>query len=193
MYEFGTAGFVLAGGRSSRMGTDKAGLLWNGLSLLVRAVNVVQSTAGRVAIVGDPMIHNVPSVPVIADRIRGAGPLGGIEAALAWSSAAWNLIVACDMPGLDTKILNALLDRALQPPECDAVIPVSQGIPQPLCAAYHRRALPAVQTALQAGTFKMMEALRPIRVCLIEIESSEPFRNVNTPEDWKALLSEKSA
>jgi molybdopterin-guanine dinucleotide biosynthesis protein A len=189
---FAAAGFVLAGGRSSRMGCDKASLLWEGKSLLARAVTVVQAVTGVIAIVGDPAFHSIDSLPVISDRIRGAGPLGGIEAALAWSSAPWNLIVACDMPSLDPTVLEAILIRAAALPECDAVVPVSAGMPQPLCAAYHRRTLPAFQRALEAGTFKMMEALESVRVGRLEIPCSDSFRNVNTPEDWNTLVSPNS-
>lgn len=187
-----TAGFVLAGGLSSRMGRDKASLLWGGKSLLARAVTVVQAVTGVIAIVGDPALHGIDSIPVICDRFRGAGPLGGIEAALAWSSASWNLIAACDMPALDAKVLEAILQRATDMPECDAVIPISGGMPQPLCAAYHRRTLPAIQRALEAGTFKMMEALGSVRVGRLEIPCSDSFRNVNTPEDWNTLVSTNS-
>jgi molybdopterin-guanine dinucleotide biosynthesis protein A len=187
------AGFVLAGGRSSRMGRDKASLMWDGKSLLARAVSVVQAVTAITAIVGDPAIHSFHSIPVITDRIRGAGPLGGVEAALAWSPAPWNLIVACDMPALDPAVLKAILHRAASLPECDAVIPVSAGMPQPLCAAYHRRALPALQTALESGTFKMMEAVASVRVGRLEIPDSDSFRNLNTPEDWSALVSPNSA
>lgn len=186
------AGFVLAGGRSSRMGRDKASLVWDGKSLLVRAVAVVQGVTGVIAIVGDPALHDIDSLPVISDRIRGAGPLGGIEAALAWSSAEWNLVVACDMPALEPGILRTILDRAVSLPECDAVIPVSAGIPQPLCAAYHRRTLPSLQAALAAGTFKMMEVLESVRVGRLEIPGSDSFRNINTPEDWNTLVSPNS-
>jgi molybdopterin-guanine dinucleotide biosynthesis protein A len=192
MPAFHTAGFVLAGGRSSRMGTDKSALLWDGTSLLARAVNVVHAATGSVIIVGHPAIRNTGSTPVIFDRIRGAGPLGGLHAALAWSSVPWNLIVACDMPLLDSKVLEAILERAHSQPECDAVIPVCDGAPQPLCAAYHRRALPAVEAALAAGTFKMMAAIEGLRISRIEMLSPAAFCNVNSPEDWNTLLSEKS-
>jgi molybdopterin-guanine dinucleotide biosynthesis protein A len=174
------------------MGRDKASLLWDGKSLLARAVSVVQGVTGIIAIVGDPAIHLIDSIPVIGDRFGGAGPLGGIEAALAWSTAPWNLVVACDMPALDPIVLKAILERAAEQPECDAVIPVSAGMPQPLCAAYHRRALPALQRALEAGTFKMMEALESVRVGRLEMASSDSFRNVNTPEDWNTLVSQNS-
>lgn len=177
------------------MGTDKAGLLWNGQSLLAQAVHVVQSVTGSATIVGDPAVHRINSIPVIADRVRGAGALAGIEAALDSSATPWTLIVACDMPTLDPEVLNAIVERALAQPECDAVIPTCGRRPQPLCAAYHRSARPAVHAALEAGTFKIMDALESgaVRVAYVEIAVETAFRNVNTPEDWNAFLSEKSA
>jgi molybdopterin-guanine dinucleotide biosynthesis protein A len=186
------AGFVLAGGLSSRMGTDKSALVFRGKSLLAHAIDVIRSATDTITIVGNPEIHIVDSVPVISDGIRGAGPLAGIAAALASSRSPWNLVLACDMPLLQGEILQAIMQRALREPACDAVVPLSGTRAQPLCAAYHLRSLPTIRAALASGKLKIMEALHSgsLRLGHIEIVSAEPFRNVNTPEDWQALLLE---
>jgi molybdopterin-guanine dinucleotide biosynthesis protein A len=90
-------------------------------------------------------------------------------------------------------MLRTILDQALSRPDCDAVIPHAGGRFEPLCAVYHQRALPAIEAALDSKTFKIMEALRAVRVFPVEIAAPDAFRNVNTPEEWDALLAEKPA
>ena len=93
-------GFILAGGESSRMGRDKALLELNGVTLTAQTARLVESVAGRSAIIGDSVRLEGLSLRVIEDDFPGAGPLGGIATALRASEAEWNLIVACDMPYL---------------------------------------------------------------------------------------------
>src|SRR5271167_3658695 len=98
------AGFILAGGKSSRMGsnTDKTFLDFHGQTLLDRALAVMAAVCDRVTIVGDPAkfagYQSTKFVPVVADIFPGCGPLAGIHSALAHSSAALNLMLAVDMP-----------------------------------------------------------------------------------------------
>ena len=106
------SGFVLAGGGSSRMGRDKALLPYRGITLLEHLARTVQEAAGAVALVGDPVRYSSLGYPVYRDKFPGCGPLGGIYTALAVSSTDWNLIVACDMPGISVDVLRILLDSA---------------------------------------------------------------------------------
>src|SRR6058998_1400393 len=94
------AGFVLVGGRSSRMGRDKACLPLQGRTLLEHVAAAVAAAAGSVTLVGSPERYQNLGFRVIADSLPGCGPLGGIHTALGASPADWNLIVACDMPGI---------------------------------------------------------------------------------------------
>src|SRR5271170_8361327 len=106
-------GFILAGGESSRMGRDKALLELNGVVLIVRAADLVESVTGACAVVGDSVRLEGLSLRVIADDFPGAGPLGGIATALRTSNAGWNLIVACDLPYLTAAWLKHLTIRAI--------------------------------------------------------------------------------
>jgi molybdopterin-guanine dinucleotide biosynthesis protein A len=175
------SGFVLAGGRSSRMGRDKALLPFEGRTLVEHVAAMVRKAADSVALVGNPGRYASLGFPVIADNFPGCGPLAGIEAALRASNADWNLIVACDMPGLSTAFLRYLLDIAAG----DCLLPRGpSGLPEPLCAVYHRRCRPAIGRALTDGIRKVTDGLAGLDVRHITVESPRCFANVNTPQEW---------
>src|SRR5579862_3839386 len=105
------AGFVLAGGRSRRMGRDKALLPYRGAPLIAHVAGTVEKVlddSGHVAIVGAPDRYRDLGYRVLADLFPGCGPLGGIVTALSLAESDWNLIVACDMPNLDPADLRKL-------------------------------------------------------------------------------------
>src|SRR5205807_1875209 len=106
------AGFVLVGGNSSRMGQDKACLPFQGKTLLEHVAAAVAEAAGSVTLVGAPERYQSLGFPIIADSRPGAGPLAGIHTALSISHADWNMIVACDMPGISAPFLKSLLAAA---------------------------------------------------------------------------------
>src|SRR5271155_5483314 len=93
------SGFVLAGGRSSRMGRDKTLLPVKGGTLIQQVAWSVLHAAGDVTIVAPPERYAALGSPVIADRLPGCGPLGGGFSSLSTPHSDWNLIAACDMPG----------------------------------------------------------------------------------------------
>jgi molybdenum cofactor guanylyltransferase len=181
------AGFVLAGGRSSRMGLDKALLGPPGNTLLDRAASAVRDAAGCVTIIGDPARYAHLGFAVVPDVRAGFGPLGGIVTGLSITEKTWNLFVACDMPGADRAFLEWLLaeaDRTCPPPDC--VVPVGASGPEPLCAVYHVRALAAMQHALDRNILKMRTVVGSLQAKLMAVPDHDRFRNINTPEDWAA-------
>ena len=182
-----TAGFVLAGGRSSRMGRDKSLLELDGEALVARAARRVEAAAGCVAIVGDLARHGHFGWPVVADLRPGEGPLAGIEAALASPHAArWNLIVACDMPFLDPALLQRLFGEArLKTPDCVAIT-TGRGV-EPLCAVYGRGFLEAARGALDAGRRKVRDALDGLQVIHLPVDNGAAVANINTPADWLSV------
>jgi molybdopterin-guanine dinucleotide biosynthesis protein A len=179
------AGFVLAGGRSSRMGTDKALLVRNGQTLLERVAREVCEAAGNITVIGDPSKYARFGFPVIGDERPGLGPLGGVVTALNSSARPWNLIVACDLPNADRTLLSWLLKtaRAFTPePEC--VVPVGPTGLEPLCAVYHQRAAPKARDALERKILKMRAVVAALDMRLVEVPEGGKLHNVNTPEDW---------
>lgn len=168
------------------MGRDKALLPFHGQPLVSAVAQAVHAAAGSVRLVGNPQLYAGLELPMIADRYPGEGPLGGILTALGASTAAWNLITACDMPALESVFLTRLLEAA-ERSQAQILLPVdSTGVPQPLCAVYHRQALPVLQRVFGAGGRKLNAALESLRADTLIVEQVEHFQNVNTPEDWAA-------
>ena len=181
------AGFVLAGGRSSRMGRDKALFRHWGVPLVVRAAAAVADAAGSVTILGDPGIYGHFGWPVLADAEREQGPMGGLLTALENTRAEWNLLVACDMPELSVTLLRALLRKTVRA-RGRCVAPVTEGGFEPLCAVYRRTALPEVRSAIVEGRLKMRDLLPLLGVVPVSGIDAACFRNVNTPEEWSSYL-----
>lgn len=154
-------GFVLAGGKSTRMGMDKAALTLEGRTLLEHAVAILRRVAGEVAILGPRQLYGGYGVPVIEDIYPGCGPLGGIHAALTHVAQApkLSLIIAVDTPFLEPKFLAYLADRAR---ESGAVVttPEIAGYRQPLCAVYSQEFLSIAEQALRAGAQNQGRALQ---------------------------------
>lgn len=177
------AGFVLTGGKSSRMGSDKALLAFRGKPLAAYVAEVVASVCGRVVLIGSIERYGGLGYPVWEDRLPGCGPLGGIVTALEKTEADLNMVVACDMPGITAEFLAGLFESAAG---VDAVIPrAPDGRWNPLCAVYHRRAYPSIEEAFGRGVRKVAAALEGLNVRLVDVTDSAPLHNVNTPEDWR--------
>jgi molybdopterin-guanine dinucleotide biosynthesis protein A len=178
------AGYVLVGGKSSRMGRDKALLPFRGTTLAQNIAEAVRAAAGSVSLVGSPFRRENLGYEVTPDLYPGEGPMGGILTALQNSTADWNLIVACDMPALSADFLRQLLDAADRY-DADALLPQGpSGRPEPLCAVYHRRSRRSLDAAFARGVRKVTAALGEVRSVIWPVAEVLYFQNVNTPEDW---------
>jgi molybdopterin-guanine dinucleotide biosynthesis protein A len=200
-------GFVLAGGRSTRMGQDKALLPWGGRPLLEVALDKLRAlplaTAPRIAAARSDLSSHAG---VIADLHPGCGPLSGIEAALAASSRPLNVFLPVDVPLLPAQFLLWMLQRA-ETTGALVTVPRINGWPQALCAVYHRDLLGHISASLGAGDFKVMPvvtaAAGPLSIDVFDVElvasanaqllafSPLPlyrwFHNCNTPADMAAM------
>jgi molybdopterin-guanine dinucleotide biosynthesis protein A len=175
---------VLVGGRSSRMGRDKALLPFRGVTLAQFVAAEVAAACGSATLVGDPETYGGLGFPTIPDALPGQGPLGGIVTALRHSASQWNVIVACDMPGISAEFVWEIL-AAAEASGADVLVPAGpEGRPEPLCAAWNRRALPPLEAALEGGVRKLTDALQELRAAAWNVAQVTHFANVNTPEDW---------
>lgn len=188
------AGLVLCGGRSSRMGEEKALLDAGGDPLVIRVARRLASVAdpimlapGRIGRLGDL------GFPEVADEVPEAGPLGAIAAGISASPHPTLAVAAVDMPDASPGVF-ALLSR-LRLDE-DAVVPITVTGPQPLHALYARSALPHLRAALASGRLRVGDALSALRVRMVTdaewgvADPSGRFAiNLNTPQDlhrWSA-------
>ena len=199
------AGVVLAGGRSSRMGTAKAALEWHGSTLLRRTVGIVaRATNGPVVVVraAGQDLPELPEGTVVADDPReGKGPVQGIAAGLAALSghAEVAFVSSTDMPFLHPAFIRGVLGVAVQGTGTDVVLPVARGYKQPLAAAYR------VSLAETAERLVIQDRLRPAFLfgeCRVETLDDAALKqdpvlaaldpdldsvlNVNTPADYAA-------
>jgi len=185
----GRSAAILAGGKSSRMGANKALLEVGGSSMLRRTAGLLRPLVDDLFIVADdPAPYADLGLAVVADVHRGCGALGGIHAAIARAAHPLVLCAACDMPHINGGVLEVLLGTAR--PDDDALIPRSGGFPEPLLAVYGRGALPAIEQAILAGRLKITGALGGLRVRFVDEEALAPvdperrcFINVNTPAE----------
>jgi molybdopterin-guanine dinucleotide biosynthesis protein A len=166
------------------MGQDKASLPFQGKTLVEHVAAAVVEAAGPVTLVGAPERYQGFDLPRIADTRAGWGPLAGIHTALSASHADWNLIVACDMPGVGGTFLQSLM-AAAESCAADCLVPVGpSGRLEPLCAGYHLRCLGPIGAALDRGVRKVTDGLAGLRIAEWNVAESRWFSNVNTPEEW---------
>jgi molybdenum cofactor guanylyltransferase len=186
--------FILAGGHSTRMGSDKAFLLLNERTLLARALDLALSVTTSVYIVGRAEKF-AAFAPVLEDVYRDCGPLGGIHAALQATSTELNLILAVDTPFVPHELLRYLIKRAQSAPWATATIPRTAGGWQPLCGVYRREFAVSAESALRAHRYKIDALFEVVETQVIDDEelagagfSPRIFRNLNTKEELEAAL-----
>ncbi len=177
------SGFVLAGGRSSRLGQDKVLLPWNGQTLLSHAVDRLQQVCGTVRVCADRndlQQHHSPSCSPIRDALPNAGPLAGIVAALEKSQTEWSFFLAVDLPLVPVELLKVLAARAESSQVASAgtlcIVPQVEGLPQPLCGLYHHSLARGLRRALDEGKYKIMLALRDAVLGMGDPLATPPFR-----------------
>ena len=186
------AGIVLAGGRSSRMGTPKAWLDWHGAPLLRRVCGLVaRGASGPVVVVRAPG-QELPPLPdgvrVVADEREGRGPMQGILAGLRAVDADVAFVASVDLPQLHPRFVAAVCARV---DGADAAVPVVDGFRQPLAAAYRAALAPLVAELVDAdrlGTASLFE--RCETRWLDDLPHPESVRNLNEPGDYEAALAE---
>lgn len=185
--------FVLTGGRSARMGRDKALLrLQDGETFLEHAIATCGAVAGQVGIVG-PRSRYGPYAwagEIVEDIYPDCGPLGGIHAALSITKTDWNLCLAVDLPAVNAVLLRWLLEQARSAGKLISV-PNMGGRQQPLCAVYRRAFREVAEKALKANRNKVNGSFPPEETHVIaetDIVAAgfDPnmFANVNTPEEF---------
>lgn len=180
-------GVVLTGGRSSRMGRDKALIQFEGRTLLQRALDLLAPHTDDLLVIGDTAAHTDALASTIGDEHRGMGPLGGLVTALKHARHELVVVVACDMPGLtETFIERIQLEMTHQ---ADAIVPEHEGLIEPLAACYHRHCLAPFERCIAEGTLKLSDALERVRTLHIPIHPGTGewpaglFRNINAPGD----------
>jgi molybdopterin-guanine dinucleotide biosynthesis protein A len=155
------AGYVLAGGKSLRMGRDKALLALAGKPLVLHAVTKLRRLSVEVSILGNNLELEAYA-PLVRDLREGCGPMAGIEAALRNSQHDWNLILPVDVPFLPTFLLDDWLWSVLHEPvrEIKLSMLAVDNVPHPALLVIHREIAPYLTASLERGDFKLLPALQ---------------------------------
>ena len=210
--ELDAVGFVLAGGRSTRMGSDKSLVLLDGRPLLAHALGILREACLAASVAGGQPGHSVLA-PLVQDSRPGLGPLGGICAALASTSAPWAVFLSVDLPLLPALLVACLLRHARITGR-SITVPSVNGFAQTFPAVVSRASLPVFENELESGRGGCFSAFQaaaaslgePVTVLPVEtlvqcgqvahpraLPASRWFLNVNTAEDLRhaSVVSQK--
>ncbi len=182
------SGVVLAGGRSRRLGVNKAFVTVGGVALIERVLGQLSQVCDDMIIVTqDPATYEGLGASVIEDTWPGAGSLGGIYTGLQAARHERAVVVGCDMPFLDVRLLRYMI---LLSADYDVVIPREDSLLEPLHAVYSKACLQPIEDLLRAGERRIIGFLDRVRVRYVEPAETQVFDpsqisffNINTPED----------
>ncbi|HVO79806.1 MAG TPA: molybdenum cofactor guanylyltransferase [Terriglobales bacterium] len=190
--------FILAGGKSTRMGADKAFLQLEGRTLLARALEMTHSVTQEVRVVGSAAKFSSFG-NVIEDVYPERGPLGGIHAALRSAASELNLILAVDLPFIEPRFLEYLAAQARETTAA-VTVPRAGGGWQPLCAIYRRQFASVAEQSLLQGGNKIDPLFAQVETRVVEATelsklgfSENMFQNLNSPEEWAAAERQQRA
>jgi molybdopterin-guanine dinucleotide biosynthesis protein A len=183
---------LMAGGKSTRMGQDKAWIELDGEPLIARVAGVLKQVADEVIIVANDPRYAALGLRVVPDRFPDGGALGGIATGVSAATHDRVLVAACDMPFLSVEVWRVLLDHRY---EADVVIPKVANEFETMHALYTKACVAPMERALAAGKMRVISFFDEVRVQTIaerELRVADPtlrsFTNVNTPEELASAL-----
>jgi len=183
-------GIILAGGKSSRMGTDKGLLKLNNSTFIERIVSVLNPFVDDIIIVSDHNSHDVFGVKRIEDLYKDAGPLSGILSGLSHSKTETNIVLSCDIPFISEAlikhlVLNSKGDALINHIECE-------GKSMPLIATYKKQCVLPIKKALDNDERRVRVLVKSLNPNTISVNSNYKLmvENINTPEQYKTLKHE---
>ena len=177
---------ILAGGKSQRMGTDKAFLHWEGQRFIERILQVVAGLTQEIIVIANTKEYASLEVPVYPDLMEDCGPVGGIYTAMAMVKTPYLLVLSCDIPLLNVAVLEYLLEQSIS---CDANILTTGERWQPLTAIYNRVTMPIFKKALETKKLKLRSLLPAMELNTIACPKDliSCLNNINTPNDLRKL------
>lgn len=183
------SGFILAGGKSSRMGTDKALLVFQEEPLLKHMIKLIEPFCDNIAISGQNSDYSFFFVEMIPDLYSDCGPIAGIYSSLYHSVTNWNLLVSVDVPFVNEELFLFLISNI---GEYDCIIPKHTSGVEPLIGLYHRRTLPAINEMITSGDFKLTSLLSKLNTRYLDCNyliKKHPrlFMNINRLEDYQSI------
>lgn len=181
-------GIILSGGRSSRLGMNKAFLEIEGERLIDRTVKKFRGLFSEIILVtNEPLLYLDQDITLVTDIYKGKGPLGGLYAGLFYASFDYAFLCACDMPYLNPEFIRYMMGKV---PEYDIVVPETADGFHPLHAIYSRRCLPTIKSLLLRDRLKMTGCFKGMKVLYVPEtvirrydQQGWMFLNINTEQD----------
>ena len=178
-------GIILSGGKSTRMGTDKALLTLNNKTLLQNAIEICKPVCQNILISSDNSNHKNHGYKTIPDEFKNCGPLGGIYSCLKKSVTDWNFVISVDAAFVKTSFIEALAKNTVQ---FDAVVPVHNKGKEPLISMFHKSVLTTMEKHLKTGNFKMHNLINALNTNFLDTQTwvtkyPQIFYNLNNPDD----------
>lgn len=191
-YTGDVTGVILAGGRSTRMGRDKATLIVDGRTLFERTRQMLHGVFERVLISGDRPDLATPDVPCVPDIYPGSA-LGGLHGALSAAETPWIFVVPCDLAYPNPELIRYLLTQRT---DCDLVVPRTPLGLEPVFALYHKNCLPLMERMLTRGDYRIFDFYQQVRTTYIDVQMlpvawTRAFMNLNTPDDLRRMTKEE--
>lgn len=181
---------ILAGGKSERMGRDKAGLLLGGQTFLDRIISQLDGIYDIYLSVGRSDPYADGTVTHIQDDYENFGPMAGIQKALSCCKNEVLFVTACDMPFMDSQF--AFYLAGFMKEDVDAVVPVDKdGWKHVLSALYRKQIGPVIEAQMQNGEKRIINVLEKIRVRYVQVQDhgmERKLKNINHPEEYENLL-----
>ncbi|PLR81587.1 molybdenum cofactor guanylyltransferase [Bacillus canaveralius] len=186
-------GIILAGGKSSRMGTNKAFLEVGNQAVIERIIAELSKIVSDLVVVTNHFAeYQSLGVPMTEDNWKGKGPLAGMEAGLLASKHDKNLVVACDMPFISVKLGQFLLEQLNQ---YEAAVPEINSRLHPLFAAYRKETVPSIQESLSEDQLKIRSFLHRVNSKILKEDElsglgldGASLYNMNNPDEYRQAL-----
>jgi molybdopterin-guanine dinucleotide biosynthesis protein A len=175
---------ILAGGKNSRMGKDKAFLSVNGKSFIEHTIDELKGFGNVLISSNDEEKFKKFGLPVVKDIYPDCGPMSGLHAVLKANGDDLVLTVPCDLPFFTSEFADKLVSSI---GKYDAVIPETDDGYHPLCAVYTKNCLPVFEEALNKGLYSVSRSLKNLNVKYLQITDTEEIKNllnINTPEEY---------
>ena len=192
MIKKNNTGILLAGGMSSRMGSDKGMVQLNGKKFIDLILEAIVPNVNEVLIIANNSNYNNTGFKVYEDIIKNCGPLGGIYTGLMNSRTENNIVVSCDIPFINSDLIKHIIENS---GEAEIAVPVFKGNIEPLCAVYAKKTSGEIYNLIMKKELKLRNVLRHFITREIHITNALEFysdkllANINTPEE---LLKQKS-
>ena len=179
--------YILCGGKSTRMMTDKALSIYKGQTFLSRIIKALDFLQNEIVLVSSNPKHMNLNITCIPDIVSNKGPVSGIVSALKNTKTDTNIILSCDIPLIKKDLINWLIRQ--HKTDYDGTVITCNGKHMPLIAIYNKSSLPVFEKNLINEQLKLMNVLKELHINFVEIPKNLAYQtaNINTPEQLKEI------